>query len=217
MTVLNEGVGFCRPTHQLSVRPMQAVIELGAVVDVIHTVLNATHHANRHGAQDDRIAVALPGMGLKRGLAHPGHEIVLFGTTAALGAFGALDGVQTLIRRRMIKALDIAEVYYAPGERGTAFVRDRQVAKQTPGALRRARDRAARRGVLMPDAIRPRQPDPETLALHFGAAVVHIRAIEGAFGAAPLSIGTYGFSPSGSPAVLPILPDQTVRWADDAA
>ena len=86
MTTLNAGSGRCRPTHQLSIRPVQAVLELGAVADVLHTALNAAHHANRHGDPQDRIAVALPGLQVRRGTARPGHEIVLFGSGVALGA-----------------------------------------------------------------------------------------------------------------------------------
>ena len=41
MITPNAGPGRCQPTHQLAIRPMQAVIELGAVADVLHTALNA--------------------------------------------------------------------------------------------------------------------------------------------------------------------------------
>ena len=104
MTTLNIGAGLCRPTHQLSIRPVQAVLELGALADVIHTALNAAHHANRHGDPDDRIAVALPSMDVHRGVARPGREIVVFGSAGALNAYLKLDGLRRLARRGMVKA-----------------------------------------------------------------------------------------------------------------
>ena len=42
MTTLNTGAGLCHPTHQLSIRPVQAVLELGALANVIHAALNHT-------------------------------------------------------------------------------------------------------------------------------------------------------------------------------
>ncbi len=118
MTPLNAGRGLCQPTHQLSIRPVQAVLELGAVSDVIHTALNAAHHANRHGDPGQWIAVALPGLHVRRGVANPGHEVVLFGSAAALDAYQKLEGVQTLLRRSMIKPLQLIEVHAAAGEAG---------------------------------------------------------------------------------------------------
>jgi hypothetical protein len=217
MTTVSTGAGRCQPTHQLSIRPAKAVIELGAVADVIRTALNAAHHANRHGDPDDRIAVALPGLHVRRGVARPGHEVVLFGSESALGAFVRLDGVQTLVRRGMVKGLEVREVFCAWGERGTAYVRDRQSARRSPGAIRRALERAARRGVQMPGKIETRPTDPALLALHFGSAVVHVREIEAQIGDKTVLVNTYGFSSPGAPAVLPILPDGSVRWTDDAA
>jgi hypothetical protein len=217
MTNLNTGTGRCRPTHQLSIRPVQAVIELGALADVIHTALNAVHHANRHDDPDSRIAVALPDMHVHRGIARPGHEVVLFGSDAALAAYLELDGAKRLVRRGMVKNLEVNESIGNPGERGTAYVRDRQAAKRSPGAIRRARARAARRGIELPDEIETRRPDPRRLALHFGSAVVHVCEIETKIGDQPLIVGTYGFSLTGAPAVLPIVPNRAERWVDDAA
>lgn len=217
MITPNTGPGLCQPTHQLAIRPMQAVIELGAVADVLHTALNAAHHANRHGKPDDRIAVALPGLHVRRGVAQPGHEVVLFGSQAALDACLKLDGVQTLVRRAMIKPLEAAEAFCNPGEQGTAYVRDRQAARRSPGAIRRAQERAARRGLQMPQDIETRQADPALLALHFGSAVVHLREIEAETSSEPLLVGTYGFSSPMAPAVLPILPDRVQRGSYDAA
>lgn len=217
MTTLNAGAGHCQPTHQVSVRPVRPVIEFGAVADVMHAALNAAHHANRHASHGDRVAVALPGLDVLRGVARPGHEIVLFGSEAALGAYLKLDGIRTLVRRSMVKDLEIGEAWMDLGQPGTAYVRDRQVAKHSPGAIRRARERAARRGVEMPDDIAMRRPDQTVLALHFGSAVVHVREIEATISSEPLLVGTYGFSSSGTPAVLPILPDRSKHRAGDAA
>lgn len=216
MIPLSTGAGRCIPTHQLSIRPVSAVIELGALADVIHTALNAAHHTNRQGAPDDRIAVALPGLHVRRG-AQPGQEVVLFGSAAALSGFVGLDGVQTLFRRRMVKPLVVTEAYPVSGEFGTAFVRDRQVARRSPGAMRRARERAARRGIQMPSDIETRRPDPALLALHFGSAVVHVRALTAVLSDQPLLVSTYGFSSPETPAVLPILPDRMTSSFFDAA
>lgn len=217
MTTLNAGAGRCRPTHQLSIRPVQAVIELGALADVIHTALNAAHHANRQYAPDDRIAVALPDMHVRRGVARPGREVVLFGSEAALANYLKLEGMERLVRRGMVKDLEIAGAFGEAGEQGTAYIRDRSVARRSAGAIRRARARAERRGIKMPDEIDTHAPPRDILALHFGSAVIHVREIEAEITGQPLLVGTYGFSSPGTPAALPILPDRSARWIDDAA
>ncbi len=217
MTILETGPGLCHPTHQLSIRPVPAVIELGALPDFIHTALNAAHHANRHGAQDDRIAVALPDMDVRRGVARPGAEVVLFGSHAALDRYLALEGIERLVRRGMVRELDIVGAFGQAGERGTAYIRDRQAARRSPGAVRRARARAERRGVPFSNEIETKPASQAILPLHFGSAVVHVREIEAEVADGPLSIGTYGFSPSGKPAVLPILSGRSIRSLDDAA
>ena len=217
MTALNEGVGLCQPTHQLSIRPVQAVLELGAVADVLHKALNAAHHSNRHGAPDNRIAIALPQLSIRRGLACPGHEVVLFGSATALESYVKLDGVQTLVRRSMIKELKIHAASFAGGELGTAYIRDRAAARRSPGAIRRAQERAARRGIAMPSKLAVRSPGPSILALHFGSAVVHIREVQAQIGANPLHVSTYGFSSAEAPAFLPIVPDRSSHRYDDAA
>lgn len=217
MTTLETGPGLCRPTHQLSIRPVPTVIELGALPDLMHTALNAAHHANRHGAPDDRIAVALPDMRVLRGIAQPGAKVVLFGSQAALERYLALEGIQRLARRGMLRDSEVLKSMGRPGERGTAYVRDRQVARRSPGAVRRARARAERRGIAMPEAIETRQASQAVLALHFGSAVVHVREIEAELPDGPQSIGTYGFSSISAPAVLPILSDRSTRSLHDAA
>jgi hypothetical protein len=217
MTTLETGTGICFPSHQLSIRPVPAVIELGALPDLIHTTLNAVHHANRHGAADDRIAVALPDMHVQRGVARPGSEVVLFGTQAVLDRCLALQGIQLLARRGMVRDLEIVDVFGQTGERGTAYIRDRQAARRSPGAVRRAQARAERRGVQFSNEIETKPASQAILALHFGSAVVHIREIEAEVAEGPLPIGTYGFSSIGAPAVLPILPDRSTCSLDDAA
>jgi len=188
-------------------------MDLGALADVVCAALNAVHHANRRGPPDDRIAVALPQLHVCRGRARPGSEIVLFGAQSALDRCIALEGIQRLSRRGMVRDLDIMEAFSPPNARGTAYVRDRQADRRSPGALRRARARAERRGVARPDAVAAQPPSPALLALYFGSAVVHVRAVELEMTAEPLMIGTYGFSAMGSPAVLPILSEQSARDA----
>ncbi|MEO1538689.1 MAG: hypothetical protein AAFR73_13295, partial [Pseudomonadota bacterium] len=62
-----------------------------------------------------------------------------------------------------------------------------------------------------------RAADRAILALHYGSAVVHVREIKGEFAGSPIMIGTYGFSASGSPAALPVLPYRSKQISDDAA
>jgi hypothetical protein len=204
MDELEAGAGLCRATSLLSVRPTRAVVELGALGDVMHAVLNAAHHANRHGPGDDRIAVALPGLHVLRGRARPGQEVVLFGTEEALARFAVLDGVETLRRRGMVAPLEMFPVYAEPREGGTAFVRDRSVARRSPGALRRAAARAVRRGGEPREAGDAQEADRSVLVLHYGSAVVHVRALEARVTGEPLLVSTYGFSSTRSPAVLPV-------------
>lgn len=224
---LHAGAARCLPTYQLSIRPVQAVIELGAVADVIHAALNAAHHANRHNSPDDRIAVALPGLGERRGVAVPGHEVVLFGPDKALHTFVQLDGIKTLVRRGMVRELEIRETFSSSGEPGTAFARDRTAAKHSRGALRRSRERAARRGIKLPDqtgvsaqlvkiAAKQAGSGP-LLALYYGSAVVHVRPVERQQTTGPLMVSTYGLSSPEAPAVLPIRLDRATGWLDDAA
>ena len=211
MTVLAEnpqsGAGACTPTHTLVLRTAVAARELGAAPDVIIGALNAVHHANRHSAPDDRIAVALPGLRLARGRAVPGAEMVSFGSAVALERLRSLEGVDRLLRRGMIDAAGIEEAWGDPGEPGTAFVRDRRVARCSPGAVRRARARAERRGKPFPEAARIEAPDPSILALHYGSTVVHLRTEMASVGAGPIQIGTFGFSLASAPGALPILLD----------
>lgn len=216
MEQLEAGAGLCCATAFLSVRPVRVVIELGAVADVMHTALNAVHHANRHGAPDDRLAVALPGFHLHRGRARPGYEVVLFGSEASLKRVLKLDGMQALVRRGMLAPTEVMEAWTDLGESGTAFARIRTAARRSPGVLRRARERAARRGVAFPERVASSPPDATALALHYGPAVVHVRATEAAITGEPLLVSTYGFSSPNAPAALPIRLDQAGPGIKDA-
>lgn len=211
------GKGRCRAEAQLSIRASCAAVELGALSDVIHAVLNAAHHANRHGDPDDMLAVALPDLHLHRSLARPGREVVLFGSEASLRRFLDLDGVRLLVRRGMVAPLDLIEAWPEAGTLGTAYMRDRSVARRSKGALRRARARAERRGVDVSHSIEVRPPDPAILALHYGSAVIHVREKEAFATEAALLVSTYGFSSPEAPAVLPIRSDRKDRWTNDAA
>ena len=217
MELLEAGAGLCRATASLSIRPVRAVVELGAVADVMHAALNAVHHANRHGDQDDRLAVALPGLHLHRSRARPGQEVVLFGSETALERYLALDGIKVLARRGMLEPSEATPALVEPGDPGTAFLRDRATARLSPGALRRARARASRRGVALPDQVEGGSPDPATLALFYGPAVVHVRTMAATVTDAPLLVSPYGFSSSQTPAMLPIRLDPPDASTDDAA
>jgi len=207
---LNTGQGRCRGTATLLIKPVQAVIELGASNDVRSKVLNAVHHANRHGSADDFIAVALPCMRMGRNCMLPGHEIQLFGSGRSLAGLLTLDGLQSLVRRGMLSDLEIEEAFLDPGETGAAYVRDRSCAKRTEGWLRREKARATRRGKPWKDlGVHPRGNDLTALALRYGKTVVHVRQVVGEMTDTPLMVNTYGFSSpvSGRSAVLPVMPE----------
>ena len=128
-----------------------------------------------------------------------------------------LDGVLMLVRRSMVRELQLAEARSVPGELGTAYVRDRAAARRSPGAIRRAHERAARRGIAMPDKLTVRPLTPAILALHFGPSVVHVREIEAQIRGEPVHVSTYGFSSPEVPAFLPIQPDRSIHWQNDDA
>ena len=201
---IGSGPGRCPLEFFVSLRPVRAAIELGAGVDVMHAALNAAHHANRHGRSDDRLAVALPGLHCRLGRARPGHEVVVFGSEAALGRLLALDGIATLRRRGLLVEPEVVRAFCEPGASGTAFLRDRSAARGSPGVLRRAHERAIRRGSAAPPTDRTEQIDPSMLALYFGPAVVHVRALQAKVTDQPLMVSTYGFSSPQAPALLPI-------------
>lgn len=216
---LNAGQGRCQGTARLLVKPVQAVVELGASGDVLVKALNAVHHANRHASPDDFIAVALPEMRMGRNCMLPGHEIELIGSEASLTRFLELEGPQTLERRGMLLPCDIDEAFHDPGMIGAAYVRDRACEKHTKGWLRRNKARAERRGKPWTDGTtKPKGHDLSALALHYGSAVLHVRQVVAEMTDAPLIVSTYGFSGAapGMQAVLPVLPE-AAKEADDAA
>lgn len=214
---LNSGLGRCQGTARLLIKPLRAVIELGALQDVVLAALNAVHHANRTGDVADFLAVALPQMAMGRETMRLGHEIEVIGSEASLARLNALNGIQTLRRRGMIEALDITEAWPEPGATGAAYVRDRAGEKQTPGWVRRSRARALRREKPLGKGLsRPRAHDESALALFYGQSVLHIREVVAPQSDVALMVTTYGFSSPGAPAILPVLPD-SARMVPDAA
>ena len=215
----NAGKGRCQGTARLLLRPVQAVIELGASGDLLAKTLNTVHHANRHGSPNDFIAVALPAMRMGRNCMLPGHEIELIGSEASLMVLMNLDGVQALMHRGMLRPLEVEEAFLDPGIIGAAYVRDRTCEKRTQGWLRRNQARAERRGKAWKATDTPARPSDRTaLRLEYGKAVVHVRQIIGKVTDDSLMVSTYGFSSPalGHQAMLPVYPD-VAREGDDAA
>jgi hypothetical protein len=214
---LNTGKGRCHGSTRLLIKPMRAVIELGALQDVVAATLNCVHHANRTGDADDFIAVALPQMNKGRDAMRLGHEIELIGSEISLHRLNDMQGIATLRRRGMIEATDIGEVWLEDGDTGAAYVRDRSGEKYTAGWLRRTAARAERRGKPLGKRLnRMRGHDEGTLALFYGDAVIHVREVVSIVSETPLLVSTYGFSSPASPAVLPVIPE-SAREAFDAA
>lgn len=207
MTSLNVGQGRCIGTARLLIRPVQAVIELGAAGDLVTAALRAVHHANRHGSVDDFIAVALPGMRMGRDAKLPGHDLELIGSEVSLNALIALDGIATLKRRGMLQDMEIGETFADAGMTGAAYTRDQSSVKHTPGWIRRSKARAERRGQDLGKRVKARRHDTQALVLRYGDAVLHIREVIGEFKDDPLMVSTYGFSGQASPAILPVFPD----------
>lgn len=216
MTHLNVGQGRCQGTARLLIRPVRAVIELGAAEDVLSAALRVVHHANRHGNPDDFIAVALPTLRMGREVMQPGHDLELIGSDDALFGFLALEGVAKLLHRGMIEAPEIGEVYFEPGMTGAAYVRDQKSAKHTPGWIRRTKARAERRGKPLGKTVKAKAHDPKTLTLRHGDTTLHVREVVAEYTHATLMVSTYGFSSTSGPAVLPVFPD-SAREAEDAA
>lgn len=214
---LNSGKGRCVASARLLIKPIKAVIELGAVQDVLSATLNCVHHANRTGDADDFIAVALPQMHKGRGAMRAGHEIELIGSEASLARLEMMDGIVTLRRRGMIEEIEIGETWIDPGATGAAYVRDRAVEKHTGGWLRRTAARAERRGKSLGKRSKHvTEHGANILALFYGNAVINVREVVATISESPLSVSTYGFSTPASPAILPVLPD-SVRLAAHAA
>lgn len=214
---LNIGKGRCLGTARLLIKPVQAVIELGALQDVLSATLNCVHHANRTGDSDDFIAVALPQMHKGRKVMRLGHEIELIGSDTSLSRLDSMDGIAKLRRRGMVEAIDIGETWVEEGATGAAYIRDRAGEKYTAGWLRRTAERAKRRGKPLGERLkRLRDDTADALALRYGDTVVHVRELVATVSAEPLIVSTYGFSSPVSPAVLPVLPE-SARSGLDAA
>ncbi|MEC5325097.1 hypothetical protein [Aurantimonas sp. A3-2-R12] len=216
MSGLNTGKGRCQGTARLLIRPVRAVIEMGAAGDVLTAALRAVHHSNRHGSEEDFIAVAFPTMRMGREAMLPGHDLELIGSEVSLNAFLGLEGVITLKRRGMLEEAEIGEVFTELGMVGAAYIRDRACEKHTPGWIRRSEARAARRGKPLGNPIKARGHDRKTLVVNHGDAVLHVREMVGEFTDAPLMVSTYGLSGTSAPAILPVFPE-SAREADDAA
>nr|WP_306265438.1 hypothetical protein [Pararhizobium sp. IMCC3301] len=204
---LNIGTGQCQGTTRLLIKPVEAVIELGASVDVMTKALGAVHHANRHAAIDDFIAVALPGMRKGRNCMLPGHEIELIGSEVSLMNLLALDGISSLKKRGMLTETEIFECYSDAGETGAAYVRDNTCAKHTAGWVRRSIERAERRGKPVGQPVKVRDNDLSALKLQIGSGIIHVREVLGVIGEGPIMVSTYGFSSPNSLAILPVMPD----------
>lgn len=216
MSGLNAGQGRCQGTARLLVKPVRAVIELGAAQDVMMKTLTAVHHANRHGSTEDFIAIAFPTMRMGRNCMLPGFEIELIGSETSLHALIGLQGMLPLRRRGMLEDTEISEVYAEPGMTGAAYVRDRACEKHTPGWIRRCKARAERRGKPLGKPVKVRGHALSALALKYGGQILHIGELLGEITEAPLLVSTYGFSAATAPAILPVLPD-SAREIEDAA
>jgi hypothetical protein len=211
---VNVGKGRCRGTAQLLLKPVKAVVDLGAAPDFMQKVLNAVHHANRQGAPDDFIAVALPTIRKGRDALIQGTEVELFGSPASLSAFMCLEGVLSLKKRGMVEYLEVMEVFAGPGDLGAAYVRDRICEKHTAGWIRRSKARAERRGKSLGKPVKLRADDTSSLMLTYGETVLHVREIQAEMSDLPLMVSTYGFSYAGEPAVLPVIPESSVGLLD---
>ena len=213
---LNAGTGQCQGTARLLIKPVRAVIELGAAGDVLLKTLNAVHHANRHGSMEDLMAVAFPTMRMGRNCMMPGHEIELIGSETCLSILLGMDVMAALKRRGMLNGTEIGETFKDEGLAGAAYVRDRACEKPTQGWIRRSIARAERRNKPVGKAVKARGNELSTLVLRYGQAVLHVRELPGEISNAPLMVSTYGFSSPGARAVLPVMPE-FVREAYDTA
>jgi hypothetical protein len=214
---VNEGQGRCIGTATLIIRPVRAVIELGALQDVISGSLNCVHYANRTGDSEDLIAVGLPEMHKGREGMRSGHEVFLLGSEASLSRLMAMEGMTTLRRRGMLMEAEIQENFAVSGDAGAAYVRDRALEKHRAGWIRRSKERALRRGKPLGKPMAKLRPgEDDSLALFFGQAVVAVREVIGKISDVPIEVTTYGFSSTLSPAMLP-LDVAAIRGQLDAA
>ena len=213
---LKEGKGRCQGTARLLVQPVQAVIELGAYKDVLVSVLNTVHHANRHGSIDDFIAVALPDMEPGRKWMQSGYRIELIGSESSLSILTGHERMLSLTRRGMLQDLEIREVCVEKEASGAAYVRDRNHEKYTHGWLRRNKLRAERRGKTWEEKDIPcYKSDREILRIKYENVIMRIRQVIGKITDDMLIVSTYGFSSPDHEAILPVYSD-AVREYDDA-
>ena len=216
MSGLNEGKGRCQGTARLLIKPVRAVIELGAAGDVLLKTFKAVHHANRQGSVTDHIAIAFPTMHMGRNCMLPGHEIELIGSGTCLSRILEHDGIATMKRRGMLIQTEITETFMGAGETGAAYVRDRACEKRTQGWIRRSEARAARRSKPPGKPVKLRANDTTSLVLRHGDTILHIREVVEKFTDAALMVSTYGFSGASAPAILPVSPE-SAHEAEDAA
>lgn len=213
---LNVGPGRCIATARLTIKPVRAVVELGAAPDVLANALAAVHHVNRRGDPQDFIAVALPTRRSGRVVDLPGLEIELIGSETCLSALLDTEGFATLLRRGMLRSPEILEVAREPGEVGAAYVRDRSGEKWTAGGIDRMRRRAERRGVKLRKITRKPVSMADSLTIFVGKTPIHVREIVALETDALLMVSTYGFSAAATPAILPVRP-HSAQALDDAA
>ena len=217
MSALNSGKGGGRGPPRLLIRPTRSAEELGAGPDALTAAVRAVHHLNRHASPDDFVAIALTGMRQGRDGVLPGHELELIGSREALTRFLSLEGVQLLLRRRMIGPNAPQDLTLSLGAVGAAYVRDRAAEKLNSGWARRAAARSERNGLAFSTKPGSRQHRPDDTALiRLGQTPLRVREVIGAVTGEDLIVSTYGLSYGGAPAILPVRP-ALLEGARDAA
>ena len=211
---LSAGKGRCRATARLLIKPVRAVVELGAVPDVLSGTFNTVHRVNRRADKDDFVAVALPMMVQGRSCMLPGTEVELIGSEASLAVLLETENLMSLVRRGMVMEPEIHDVTVEPGELGVAYVRDRQGEKYTLGGIERMKRRAERRGKALRTITRKPVSLASRLTLRIASVPVHVQEIVGEMSDAPLLVTTYGFSSAKAPAILPVLPESAKARVD---
>jgi len=215
---LNSGLGTCRGSHRLLIRPVLAAISLGATPDVINGALKAIHRINRNGDPTDFIATALPLMGSYKGRMFTGYELEAVGSEQVLLQLLNADVLKMMNRRGMLEPMMVKPVLVETGEPGVAFVRNRHVEKLSPGWLRRTERHALKQGkTLGPKAFGKREYAKEdVVSLSYGEALLHVAQRPGTYAGEKIMVSTYGFSTMASPAILPIMPQHPPQVNDAA-
>lgn len=222
MADLSSGVGICVPTHRIDVRAVRAVIELGAVPDVVAGFASGLHHANRRSSDGGRIALALPDLRGGPGAPRAGHVLTAFGAPDDLDRLIGTDAFATLVRRGMVGAPEIVPVEPS-GSVGTAFVRDRSIDRLSRGGRARAARRAERRGRTGPaptferTAVHEAMLRRPTVRIVVGKVPLSVMAVEGAFDPdAVLEVSSYGLTSLDGPGILPVVVSPAVLHAGAA-